>query len=593
MLFIATYLTVGYDVLKRAGLGIINLKLFNESFLMAIATVGAFALAIVERSGDYNEAVAVMLLYQTGELFQSIAVGKSRRSIASLMDIRPDVANIEQDGRVVSVAAESIEVGTVIWVNPGEKIAIDGIVIQGNSSLDTSALTGESMPRAISVGDEVQSGSVNLDGLLKIRTVKEFGNSTASKILELVENAAARKSHSERFISRFARIYTPLVCLFALLLAVIPPVLLPLFSVNTSFTVWLYRALTFLVISCPCALVISVPLAFFAAIGTASRMGILIKGSGYIELLSRLECIAFDKTGTLTCGKFGIKDIITSEHISKEELLEYAAHAESSSVHPIGKCIKEAYGKPVKFNEVSCVKELAGEGVTAIYNGKSIAAGNERLMLSLGIPCPKLSYVGTSVLVAVDNEYAGAIILSDIVKSDAKEVIEELKLLGVSKTVILSGDKSAVVEEVKRELNLNEAHSELLPLGKVDALESIIDGTKGSVAYVGDGINDAPVLARADVGISMGALGSDAAIEASDTVIMNDELKKVAKAVKISKSCMRIVKENIAFSIGIKVLCLALVTLGLADMWLGIFADVGVMMLAILNSLRMFISKNS
>lgn len=590
ILFLGIYLLIGYDVVKKAFLGLINLRLFDENFLMAIATVGAFSLAIYERSGDYNEAVAVMLLYQTGELFQSIAVGKSRKNIAKLMDIRPDYANIERDGELVQVAPDAVEIGTVITVNPGEKIPIDSVIVEGRSSLNTAALTGESLPRSVAVGDEAISGSINIDGVLKMRTVKEFGNSTASKILELVENAAAKKSRSEKFISRFARIYTPVVCLIALLLATLPPILLPLFSVKTTYPVWIYRALTFLVISCPCALVISVPLAFFATIGSASRMGILIKGSGYVESLSKTDCVVFDKTGTLTYGKLGVKEIIT-DGFDKGRIIEFAAHAEAASSHPIARCIVEAYGKTPDVREVSEVTEIAGKGIVAVYKGSRVAVGNAKIMEHFSIPCPKFDSTDTYLFVAIDNKYVGTVIISDVIKNDAKTAIEELKALGISKTAMLSGDKRKVAECVGKSVGIDEVFSELLPKDKVDALEKIMTDIHGGVAYVGDGINDAPVLARADVGIAMGALGSDAAIEASDTVIMNDEPTQIAGAIRISKRCMNIVKENIVFSIGIKVLCLGLVALGYADMWLGIFADVGVMVLAILNSLRVFLYK--
>ena len=593
ILYLVPYFVIGYDILIKAGKGIKNRQPFDECFLMAVATVGAFAIAFVEQSGDYNEAVAVMLFYQIGELFQSYAVGKSRRNISELMDIRPDYANIEVDGELTQVDPDEVEIGSVIIVQPGEKIPIDGVVVSGSSTLNTSALTGESLPRGVKEGEEVVSGSINLDGVLKIKTTKEFGDSTVSKILELVENASSRKSRSEAFIAKFSRIYTPAVCYSALALAIIPPVVSLIIGVNPAVGDWIYRALTFLVISCPCALVISIPLSFFAGIGGASHEGILVKGSNYLETLSQTKYVVFDKTGTLTKGTFEVTGIHHNS-MSEEELLYLAAHAESASSHPIAKSVKAAYGKEIDRSKVSDIKEISGHGLTATVDGKFVAAGNIKLMDMLGIKADPCHKVGTIIHMAVDGKYAGHIIISDTVKETSKEAINTLKKSGVKKTVMLTGDAKAVGEAVAKELGIDEVYTELLPGDKVEKLEELIakKGGKEKLAFVGDGINDAPVLSRADIGIAMGAMGSDAAIEAADVVLMDDDPKKISKAIRISRKCLRIVYENIWFAIGIKLICLVLGALGIANMWMAIFADVGVMVLAVLNAIRVLFVKN-
>ena len=581
-LYMIPYLVIGYDILKKAVKGIMNRQVFDENFLMAVATVGAIAL------GDYKEGVAVMLFYQIGELFQSYAVGKSRRNISELMDIRPDYANVEQDGELVQVDPDEVEIGTVILVKPGEKIPIDGIVVEGASSLNTSALTGESLPREAKEGDEVISGCINMTGLLKIRTTKEFGESTVSKILELVENSSSRKSRSENFISRFARIYTPAVCYGAVALALIPPIVRMVFmGLPADFGTWIYRALTFLVISCPCALVISIPLSFFAGIGGASKEGVLVKGSNYLETLSQTRYVVFDKTGTMTQGVFEVSGIYPAA-LSKEELVEYAACAESYSSHPISKSLQKAYGKEIDKNRVADVKEISGKGVTAQVDGRLVAAGNGKLMEQLGVPYTVCNEVGTLVYVAVDGRFAGCILISDLLKPHAKEAIAALKNAGVTRTVMLTGDTKRVADAVAAELGIHEVCSELLPADKVSRVEELLARKSGKekLAFVGDGINDAPVLSRADIGIAMGALGSDAAIEAADIVLMDDDPLKIAKAIRISRKCIRIVYENIYFAIGIKVICLILGALGIANMWAAIFADVGVMVIAVLNAIR-------
>lgn len=581
-LYMIPYLVIGYDILKKAVKGILNRQVFDENFLMAVATIGAIAL------GDYKEGVAVMLFYQIGELFQSYAVGKSRRNISELMDIRPDYANVEQDGELVQVDPDEVEIGTVILVKPGEKIPIDGIVVEGASSLNTSALTGESLPREAKEGDEVISGCINMTGLLKIRTTKEFGESTVSKILELVENSSSRKSRSENFISRFARIYTPAVCYGAVALALIPPIVRMVFmGLPADFGTWIYRALTFLVISCPCALVISIPLSFFAGIGGASKEGVLVKGSNYLETLSQTRYVVFDKTGTMTQGVFEVSGIYPAA-LSKEEVVEYAACAESYSSHPISKSLKKAYGKEIDKNRVTDVKEISGKGVTAQVDGRLVAAGNGKLMEQLGVPYTVCNEVGTLVYVAVDGRFAGCILISDLLKPHAKEAIAALKNAGVTRTVMLTGDTKRVADAVAAELGIHEVCSELLPADKVSRVEELLARKSGKekLAFVGDGINDAPVLSRADIGIAMGALGSDAAIEAADIVLMDDDPLKIAKAIRISRKCIRIVYENIYFAIGIKVICLILGALGIANMWAAIFADVGVMVIAVLNAIR-------
>ena len=581
-LYMIPYLVIGYDILKKAVKGIMNRQVFDENFLMAVATIGAIAL------GDYKEGVAVMLFYQIGELFQSYAVGKSRRNISELMDIRPDYANVERDGELVQVDPDEVEIGTVIVVKPGEKIPIDGVIVEGTSNLNTSALTGESLPREAKEGDEVISGCINMTGLLKIRTTKEFGESTVSRILELVENSSSRKSRSENFISRFARIYTPAVCYGAVALALIPPIVRMVFmGLPADFGTWIYRALTFLVISCPCALVISIPLSFFAGIGGASKEGVLVKGSNYLETLSQTRCVVFDKTGTMTQGVFEVSGIYPAA-LSKEKLVEYAACAESYSGHPISKSLQKAYGKEIDKNRVTDVKEISGKGVTARVDGRLVAAGNGKLMDQLGIPYTICNEVGTLVYVAVDGKFAGCILISDLLKPHAKEAIAALKNAGVTRTVMLTGDTKRVADAVAAELGIQEVCSELLPADKVSRVEELLAGKRGKekLAFVGDGINDAPVLSRADIGIAMGALGSDAAIEAADIVLMDDDPLKIAKAIKISRKCIRIVYENIYFAIGVKAICLLLGALGIADMWAAIFADVGVMVIAVLNAIR-------
>ena len=581
-LYMIPYLVIGYDILKKAVKGILNRQVFDENFLMAVATIGAIAL------GDYKEGVAVMLFYQIGELFQSYAVGKSRRNISELMDIRPDYANVEQDGELVQVDPDEVEIGTVILVKPGEKIPIDGIVVEGASSLNTSALTGESLPREAKEGDEVISGCINMTGLLKIRTTKEFGESTVSKILELVENSSSRKSRSENFISKFARIYTPAVCYGAVALAFLPPIVRMVFmGLPADFGTWIYRALTFLVISCPCALVISIPLSFFAGIGGASKEGVLVKGSNYLETLSQTKYVVFDKTGTMTQGVFEVSGIYPAA-LSKEEVVEYAACAESYSSHPISKSLQKAYGKEIDKNRVTEVKEISGKGVTAQVDGRLVAAGNGKLMDQLGVPYTVCNEVGTLVYVAVDGRFAGCILISDLLKPHAKEAIAALKNAGVTRTVMLTGDTKRVADAVAAELGIHEVCSELLPADKVSKVEELLARKSGKekLAFVGDGINDAPVLSRADIGIAMGALGSDAAIEAADIVLMDDDPLKIAKAIRISRKCIRIVYENIYFAFGIKVICLILGALGIANMWAAIFADVGVMVIAVLNAIR-------
>ena len=586
-LYLVTYLVIGYDILKKAGQGIANGRVFDENFLMAVATVGAFALAIYEKSGDYNEAIAVMLFYQVGELFQSYAVGKSRKNISALMDIRPDYANIEQDGKLVQVDPDEVAVGTVIVVQPGEKAPIDGVVVEGSSTLNTSALTGESLPRDVHEGDEIISGCINMTGVLKIRTTKAFGESTVSRILELVENSSSRKSRSEDFIAKFARIYTPVVCYSALALAVLPPVIRLVGGMDGQWEQWIYRALTFLVTSCPCALVVSIPLSFFAGIGGASHEGILIKGSNYLETLSQVKTVVFDKTGTLTRGVFEVTAVHHSD-MDEQKLLEYAALAECASSHPISKSLQRAYGKVIDRSRVTDIQELSGHGVTAVVDGHPVAAGNSKLMEQLGIPYHDCHSVGTIIHMAVDGQYAGHIVISDVVKPHAREAVEALHKAGVEKTVMLTGDAKKVADAVAAELGVDEVHSELLPGDKVDKVESLLaqQSGKAKLAFVGDGVNDAPVLGRADIGIAMGAMGSDAAIEAADIVLMDDEPLQIAKAIRISRKCIGIVYENIVFALAVKFACLVLVAIGLADMWAAIFADVGVMVLAVLNAIR-------
>ena len=592
-LYMLPYLIVGYDILLKAFKGIIRAQVFDECFLMAVATVGAIALALYERNGDYTEAIAVMLFYQIGELFQSYAVGKSRRNITELMDIRPDYANIEEGGKLRKVDPDEVETGSIIVVQPGEKVPIDGIVTEGESTLNTSALTGESLPRDVHEGDEIISGSVNMTGLLRIRTTKEFGESTVSKILDLVENASSRKSKSEDFIAKFARIYTPAVCLSALTLAILPPVMNIITGNAGGWETWIYRALTFLVISCPCALVISIPLSFFAGLGGASSQGVLIKGSNYLETLAKTKIVVFDKTGTLTEGVFEVNGIHHSS-IEDEKLLEYAAAAESASSHPISKSLQKAYGYPIDRSRVSDIKEISGNGVIAKVDGKTIACGNEKLMKAIGaeaIPCHS---IGTIIHIAIDGSYSGHIVISDRIKKGSAKAIEELKKAGIQKTVMLTGDTRKVAESVASELGIDEVYSELLPSDKVDEVEGLLErkAKNEKLAFVGDGINDAPVLSRADIGIAMGAMGSDAAIEAADVVLMDDDPEKISKAIKIARKCLTIVYENIFFAIGIKLICLVLGALGIANMWLAIFADVGVMVLAVLNAIRaLFVKK--
>lgn len=587
VLFMIPYLVIGYDILKKAFKGILNKQVFDENFLMAVATVGAILL------GDYSEGVAVMLFYQIGELFQSYAVGKSRRNISELMDIRPDYANIEKDGTLEQVDPDEVEIGTIIVVQPGEKVPIDGVITEGTSTLNTSALTGESLPRDAKAGDEVISGCINMTGLLKIRTTKEFGESTVSRILELVENSSSRKSKSENFISKFAKYYTPAVCYGAIALALIPPIVLLIMGKPAMWGDWIYRALTFLVISCPCALVISIPLSFFAGIGGASNQGILVKGSNYLETLAQTKYVVFDKTGTMTQGVFEVSGIHHNE-MPDEKLLEYAALAECSSSHPISKSLQKAYGKPIDRNRVTDIEEISGNGVIAKVDGISVAAGNTKLMNRLGIAYQDCHHVGTVVHMAIDGKYAGHILISDIIKPHAKEAIAELKKAGISKTVMLTGDSKRVADQVAEELGIQEVYSELLPADKVSRVEELLNqkSEKDKLAFVGDGINDAPVLSRADIGIAMGALGSDAAIEAADIVLMDDDPLKISKAIKIARKCIRIVYENIYFAIGIKILCLILGALGIANMWVAIFADVGVMILAVLNAIRTLFVKN-
>ncbi|MDD5935764.1 MAG: heavy metal translocating P-type ATPase [Clostridiales bacterium] len=593
LLYFIPYVVIGYDILIKALKGIKNKQVFDENFLMAVATIGAMAIAIYE-DGDYTEGIAVMLFFQIGELFQSYAVGKSRRNISQLMDIRPDYANIEQDGKLEQVDPDEVEIGSIIVVQPGEKVPIDGIIMEGSSSLNTSALTGESLPREAKVGDDIISGCINMTGVLKIQTTKEFGESTVSKILDLVENASSRKSKSEDFISKFARYYTPAVCYSALALAILPPVVRLLFmGVSAQWGVWIYRALTFLVISCPCALVISIPLSFFAGIGGASKEGVLVKGSNYLELLSKTDYIVFDKTGTLTQGVFEV-DGIHHNVIENQKLLEYAALAESASSHPISKSIQRAYGKEIDRSRVSDIQEISGNGIIAKVDGVEVAVGNSKLMKSLNMNYVDCHSVGTVVHMAINGEYAGHILISDIVKQHSKQAIATLKKAGVRKTVMLTGDASAVADQVASELGIDEVHSELLPADKVSKVEELLSrkSTKSKLAFVGDGINDAPVLSRADIGIAMGAMGSDAAIEAADVVLMDDDPLKISKAIKISRKCLRIVYQNIAFALGVKAICLILGAFGIANMWLAIFADVGVMIIAVLNAIRcLFVKK--
>lgn len=588
-LYMIPYLVIGYDILKKAFKGILNRQVFDENFLMAVATVGAIVL------GDYKEGIAVMLFYQIGELFQSYAVGKSRRNISELMDIRPDYANIERDGRLERVDPDEVEVGTVIVVQPGEKIPIDGIITEGRTTLNTSALTGESLPREADVGDSVISGCINMSGVLKIQTTKEFGESTVSKILDLVENSSSKKSKSENFISKFAKYYTPIVCYSALALAILPPLARMLFmGLSPEWGDWIYRALTFLVISCPCALVISIPLSFFAGIGGASKEGILVKGSNYLETLSQTKYVVFDKTGTMTQGVFEVSGVHHNE-MEDAKLLEYAALAESFSSHPISKSLQRAYGKEIDKTRVTDVQEISGNGVIAKVDGITVAAGNAKLMKKLDIPYQDCHQVGTIVHMAVDNKYAGHILISDIIKPHAEEAIQALKKAGISRTVMLTGDAGNVAEQVAGKLGITEVYSELLPADKVTKVEELLEEktSKEKLAFVGDGINDAPVLSRADIGIAMGALGSDAAIEAADIVLMDDDPLKIAKAIRIARKCIRIVYENIYFAIGIKILCLVLGALGIANMWMAIFADVGVMVIAVLNAIRCLYGKRS
>ena len=594
VLYLIPYLVIGYDILLKAFKGIRNGQVFDECFLMAVATIGAIALALYERSGDYTEAIAVMLFYQIGEWFQSYAVGKSRRNISELMDIRPDYANMERDGKLEKVDPYDVEIGSTIVVQPGEKVPLDGIIVEGNSTLNTSALTGESLPKDAKAGDEIISGCINMTGVLKIRTTKEFGESTVSKILDLVENASSRKSRSEDFISRFARVYTPAVCYAALALAFLPPLVRMLFmGLPADWGTWIYRALTFLVISCPCALVISIPLSFFAGIGGAGNAGVLVKGSNYLETLSRTKTVVFDKTGTLTKGVFEV-NAIHHNSMEEEKLLEYAALAESASSHPISRSLQNAYGKPIDRSRVEGIQEISGNGVTARVDGVEVAAGNDKLMEHLGIPYQNCHLAGTIIHMAVDGAYAGHIVISDIVKPHAKEAVQTLKKAGVTKTVMLTGDAAKVADKVAAELGIDMVYSELLPADKVKKVEELLKEKpeKSALAFVGDGISDAPVLGRADIGIAMGAMGSDAAIEAADVVLMDDNPMKIAKAIRISRKCLRIVYQNIVFAIGIKLICLLLGAVGIANMWLAIFADVGVMILAVLNAIRaLFIKK--
>lgn len=587
-LYLAVYLVIGYDILKKAGRGILNRRMFDENFLMAVATIGAFALAVYSKSGDYNEAIAVMLFYQIGELFQSYAVGKSRRNISALMDIRPDYANVECDGKLEKRDPDEVGIGSIIVVQPGEKVPLDGIVVEGSSSLNTSALTGESLPRDVRQGEEVISGCINMTGVLKVRTTKQFEESTVSKILELVENSGSRKSKSEHFISKFAKVYTPAVCYGALALALLPPVIEMVFLGQAAqWGVWIYRALTFLVISCPCALVISIPLSFFAGIGGASKAGVLIKGSNYMETLSQTKYVMFDKTGTLTKGAFEVSAVHHNE-LEEEKLLEYAALAECASSHPISKSLQKAYGKEIDRNRVSDIREISGRGITAVVDGHEVAAGNDKLMKKLGLKYHECHTAGTIIHMAIDKKYAGHIVISDVVKEHSKEAVAELKKAGIKKTVMLTGDSRKAAEQTAKTLGIDQVYSELLPGDKVQKVEELLLEKEGKekLVFVGDGINDAPVLTRADIGIAMGAMGSDAAIEAADVVLMDDDPLKISKAIKISQKCLRIVYQNIIFALAIKFACLGLGALGIANMWFAIFADVGVMIIAVLNAVR-------
>ena len=587
-LYLAVYLVIGYDILKKAGRGILNRRMFDENFLMAVATIGAFALAVYSKSGDYNEAIAVMLFYQIGELFQSYAVGKSRRNISALMDIRPDYANVECDGKLEKRDPDEVGIGSIIVVQPGEKVPLDGIVVEGSSSLNTSALTGESLPRDVRQGEEVISGCINMTGVLKVRTTKQFEESTVSKILELVENSGSRKSKSEHFISKFAKVYTPAVCYGALALALLPPVIEMVFLGQAAqWGVWIYRALTFLVISCPCALVISIPLSFFAGIGGASKAGVLIKGSNYMETLSQTKYVMFDKTGTLTKGAFEVSAVHHNE-LEEEKLLEYAALAECASSHPISKSLQKAYGKEIDRNRVSDIREISGHGITAVVDGHEVAAGNDKLMKKLGLKYHECHTAGTIIHMAIDKKYAGHIVISDVVKEHSKEAVAELKKAGIKKTVMLTGDSRKAAEQTAKTLGIDQVYSELLPGDKVQKVEELLLEKEGKekLVFVGDGINDAPVLTRADIGIAMGAMGSDAAIEAADVVLMDDNPLKISKAIKISQKCLRIVYQNIIFALAIKFACLGLGALGIANMWFAIFADVGVMIIAVLNAVR-------
>ena len=585
LLYLAAYLIIGYDILRKAGKGILRGQVFDENFLMAVATVGAIGLAFYEKSGDFMEAVAVMLFYQIGELFQSYAVGKSRRNITALMDIRPDYANIEQDGQLTQVDPDDVPVGATIVVQPGEKVPLDGVVLEGTSTLNTAALTGESLPRDVTGGDEIVSGCINMTGVLKIRTTRAFGESTVSKILELVENSSSHKSKSENFISKFARVYTPAVCGAALALAVLPPVVRLLTGLDGDWGTWLYRALSFLVVSCPCALVISIPLSFFAGLGGASHEGILIKGSNYLETLSKTKTVVFDKTGTLTQGVF---DVTGVHHnlLPREKVLEYAALAECASSHPISKSLQRAHGGPIDRQRVTDIQEFSGNGVVAKMDGVTVVVGNDKLMEKLGIAWHDCHSVGTIIHLALDGQYAGHIVISDVEKPHARDAIAALKRIGVEKTVMLTGDRAKVADHVAQSLGVDEVHSELLPADKVAQVERLLGQSGGKLAFVGDGINDAPVLSRADIGIAMGAMGSDAAIEAADVVLMDDDPLKIAKAIRISRKCIRIVYENIAFALIVKALCLLLVAVGAANMWAAIFGDVGVMVIAVLNAIR-------
>ena len=585
LLYLAAYLIIGYDILRKAVKGILRGQVFDENFLMAVATVGAIGLAFYEKSGDFMEAVAVMLFYQIGELFQSYAVGKSRRNITALMDIRPDYANIEQDGQLTQVDPDDVPVGAVIVVQPGEKVPLDGVVLEGTSTLNTAALTGESLPRDVTGGDEIVSGCINMTGVLKIRTTRAFGESTVSKILELVENSSSHKSKSENFISKFARVYTPAVCGAALALAVLPPVMRLLTGLDGDWGTWLYRALSFLVVSCPCALVISIPLSFFAGLGGASHEGILIKGSNYLETLSKTKTVVFDKTGTLTQGVFDVTGVHHNQ-LPREKVLEYAALAECASSHPISKSLQRAHGGPIDRQRVTDIQEFSGNGVVAKVDGVTVAVGNDKLMEKLGIAWHDCHSVGTIIHLALDGQYAGHIVISDVEKPHARDAIAALKRIGVEKTVMLTGDRSKVADHVAQSLGVDEVHSELLPADKVAQVERLLGQSGGKLAFVGDGINDAPVLSRADIGIAMGAMGSDAAIEAADVVLMDDDPLKIAKAIRISRKCIRIVYENIAFALIVKALCLLLVAVGAANMWAAIFGDVGVMVIAVLNAIR-------